>query len=176
MRALLFDTETTGLTKHPAAKDEVQPRIIEFGAVLADEHGNIHDEADILISPGEPLSAEITKITGLTDEDLRGAPRFADVADRIRSYFARAGVMIAHNLPFDRALVAMEAARAGIDPWPWPAVGICTVQEHAEEWGRFPKLLELYEHYTGEPLAQTHRALDDVKALLRVCVEAEVLV
>lgn len=176
MTTLIFDTETTGLPRHPAAKDAVQPRIIEFGAVLTDDQGNIIDEIDVLINPGMPLPEEIVKITGITDAELADAPRFPEVAERLRSFFRRAGAMIAHNLPFDRTLVAMELERHGLsEGWPWPPVGVCTVQEHAEEWGRRPRLLELYEHYMGAPLAQKHRALDDVKALRDVCVAAGVL-
>jgi len=52
---------------------------------------------------------------------------------------------------------------------------LCTVQEHAEEWGFRPKLTQLYEHYTGEALQQTHRALDDVRGLVVVCKAAGVL-
>lgn len=174
MTALLFDTETTGLPYHDEAKDAVQPRIIEWGGVLANERGEIIDELDLLINPGMKLPAKITKITGLTDEDLAGAPRFAEVAGQISSFFERADMMIAHNLPFDSFLITLEVQRAGL-VWPWPERAVCTVQEHAEEWGRRPKLTELYKHYTGEKLAQSHRALDDVKALLTVAIKAGVL-
>lgn len=173
---LIFDTETTGLPKHPTAKDSVQPRIIEFAAVVMDERGSLHREKSVLINPGVSVPEEITKITGLTDDDLRNASRFAEVMEEIKVLFASAERMIAHNLPFDCAMVRMELERLGVKEWPWPSVGICTVQEHAEEWGRFPKLVDLYEHYTGEPLGQTHRALDDVKALAELCLVAGLIV
>lgn len=175
MITLVFDTETTGIPKHPDAKDEVQPRIIEFGGVLVTETGEVLDEIDILINPQQPLEAIITKITGLTDEDLASQPTFAECAAQIRTFFERADVMLAHNLPFDSTLMELDLKRAGIKDWPWPKHSICTVQEHAEEWGRRPKLLELYEHYFGEPLDQKHRALDDVHALAKVCVASGVL-
>ena len=175
MIALIFDTETTGLPKHPNAKDTVQPRIIEWGGVLADQDGHILDQLDILINPGQKLEAIITKITGLTDEDLAGEPGFKTRAPDIRALFAQADVLVAHNLPFDHGLMGMELKRAGIVDWPWPRRMICTVQEHAEEWGYRPKLLELYEHYMGKPLSQKHRALDDVLALVEVCNASGVL-
>lgn len=175
MKFLVFDTETTGIPKHPRSKDTVQPRVIEFGAILVDSDGNNLDEIELLIDPGQKLEAIITKITGLADEDLEGAGAFDVHAPKIRSFFERADALVAHNLPFDHSMIAMELARHSIEDWPWPARNICTVQEHAEEWGRRPKLLELYEHYMGEPLAQTHRALDDVQALVDVCVASGVL-
>lgn len=170
---LVFDTETTGLPLHPHSKDEVQPRIIEWGGVLATPEGEVVEELVVLVNPQQKLEAKITQITGLTDEDLADQPLFAERAPEIRPMFERASMMVAHNLPFDWTLMELEAARNGLD-WPQPS-GLCTVQEHAEEWGRRPRLLELYEWYFGEPLEQTHRALDDVKALLRICVAAGVL-
>jgi DNA polymerase III epsilon subunit-like protein len=175
MTALIFDTETTGLVKHPKAKDSVQPQIIEWGGVLVNEDGDIIAEYNTLINPGIKLPEKITKITGITDDDLIDAPIFKDVAEKIRGFFEKADHVIAHNLSFDMDMMKLEIERLGIKDWPWPQYNTCTVQEHAEEWGRRPKLTELYKHYMGEPLAQTHRALDDVKALLEICIKAGVL-
>ncbi len=180
MLSCIFDTETTGIPKHPNAKDEVQPRVIEFGAVLANENGEIIEELSLLFNPQQPLEEIITKITGLTDEDLVDAPLFEDKAHDLARFISKADVLIAHNLPFDSTMLELDINRCDESKvpfagFPWPETKICTVQEHADEWGYRPKLTELYEHYTGEPLAQTHRAIDDVKALLVICQHAELL-
>ena len=176
MISLVFDTETTGIPKHPNARDSNQPRIIEFGAILVDEAGEVLDEINLLMNPGEALEEKITQITGLTDEDLAGQPTFIEQAPKLRPFFERADAIIAHNLPFDTTMVELELERNGLaEGWPWPSIKICTVQEHAEAWGYRPKLTELYEHYTGEKLEQTHRATDDAKALAVVCKAAGVL-
>lgn len=182
MITLVFDTETTGIPKHPTAQDKVQPRIIEFGGALVDSDGNILEELNLLINPGKDehgkdikLEEVITKITGLTDEDLKDAPSFAEVAPQIMAMFRKADADLAHNLPFDFTMMELDINRAEIPDWPWPSIRICTVQEHAEEWGRRPKLIELFEYYTGEKLEQKHRAIDDVKALAVVAKEAGVL-
>ena len=173
MITCIFDTETTGIPKHPNAKDKVQPRIIEFAGVLVDADGNEVDELVVLVNPQQPLEEVITKITGLTDEDLAEAPVWADVADEVLAFINRADRVVAHNAPFDVTMVELEEARRGREV-DWPGERVCTVQEHAEEWGFRPKLTQLYEHYTGEPLQQTHRALDDVRALATVCKAAGV--
>lgn len=175
MITLVFDTETTGIPLHPRAKVSGQPRIIEFGGVLVDERGKVIDELELLINPGVKLPQVITKITGLTDQDLACEPSFSDVADQIKFMFERADALLAHNLPFDSTMIQLELDRWRIANWPWPRYNICTVQEHAEEWGKRPKLTELYEHYKGVKLAQTHRALDDVLALADVAKMAGVL-
>jgi len=143
VKSLVYDTETTGIPKHPNAQKSVQPRVIEFGGVLCDESGQVLEELQILINPGIPLEPIITKITGLTDEDLR--------------------------------MIELDVERCAIADWPWPPEFICTVQEHYEEFGYRPKLKDLYHHYVGEPLAQTHRALDDVHALVQVCLKSGAL-
>jgi DNA polymerase III epsilon subunit-like protein len=80
---------------------------------------------------------------------------------------------VAHNLPFDRAIMRGELARHGVTDFPWPEREVCTVGLYKEAWGRNPKLLELYEDVLGRPLAQTHRALDDVKALVEIIQSEE---
>ena len=172
MIALVFDTETTGLTKHPSAKMEMQPKIIEFAGVLVREQ-EIVGELEMILDPGEKIEPLITKITGLTDEDLLGKPTFRDVEPAIYEFFSSADTLVAHNLPFDSTLIDLEIARLNdvrkTDRWSWSRWEmICTVQEHAEEFGYRPKLTELYSEYFGEKLDQKHRALDDVKALARI--------
>ena len=172
--AIIFDTETTGLTLHPSADIALQPRMIEFGAVLLSlADGSIVEEASILINPGAPLPAEIVKITGITDDDLRDAPTFVDVLPQIQRTFASASAVVAHNLPFDRAILRGELLRAKIDVFPWPARETCTVGLYRSEWGRNPRLIELYEATMGRSLAQTHRALDDVKAMVEIIQKEE---
>jgi DNA polymerase III alpha subunit (gram-positive type) len=83
--------------------------------------------------------------------------------------FAWADVAVAHNAPFDTAMINNEAKRIGVQPV-WPKETVCTVQEHMHLKGRRLKLTELYEHATGKVLQQTHRASDDAAALLEALI------
>lgn len=171
---LVFDTETTGLLPHPEAPIHKFPRIIEFGAVLLNPaDGTVMESASILVNPGVPLEPIITKITGLTDDDLKNEPPLADVLPQIWRLFDAAGCVVAHNLPFDKGVLSGELRRLSVAEWPWPALHVCTVGLYKEMWGRNPKLLELYEEVMGRPLAQTHRALDDVMAMVEIIQEEE---
>jgi len=172
-RIIVFDTETTGLTLHPDAPLSKQPKIIEFGAVIL-EQGEIVETASILINPQESLTPEITKITGLTDEDLKNEKPFADNYQYLCELFGSCGHVMAHNLPFDRAMILNEVARIpSAIGFPWPERETCTVGLYKEQWGYNPNLRKLYEDVMGKPLAQTHRALDDVKALVEIIQEEE---
>lgn len=176
MRALIIDFETTGLTLHPDAKPELQPRAIEFAGVLINGDGTVISEDSFLINPGVPISDEITKITGIVNADLITAPAFAEVAPRIAKLMAEADALIAHNLPFDRAILQHELMLAALAAdWRWPAQQYCTVQLYEPMWGRRPRLIELYESVMGKPYEQTHRALDDVRALAEIIVKDGVL-
>ena len=166
----VYDTETTGLTLHPDAPLEKQPRMIEFGGVLLDEsNGEVAAEISLLIDPCSEISDEITKITGITRDMVIGAPKFTEALPQIREFFARADTVMAHNLPFDKAIVFGELRRAGAqDNFPWPKKEICTVGAYRAMWGKNPKLIDLYAAVMNRPLAQTHRALDDVRALVEI--------
>lgn len=171
---LIFDTETTDLALHPDAPVKKQPHMIEFGAVTMNpKTGEVIEEVSILVNPGVPLEPIITKITGLTDEDLKDAPSFAEVVPQLWRLFEDACCVVAHNLPFDRSIIRGEVARLSINDWPWPAKEVCTVGMYKELWGRNPKLIELYEAIMGKPLAQTHRALEDVQAMVDIIQKEE---
>ncbi len=171
MRALVFDTETTGLPLHPDAPLELQPRVIEFGGLLVDcATGDEVQSWSLIINPKQTLDPVITKITGLTDADLVDAPAFGDVWPVLREAFEAADFVVAHNAPFDTSLIDFELRRLGVSDFAWP-MAVCTVQEVAESWGKRPKLIDLYQALTGQEFAQKHRALDDVRHLARVCVE-----
>jgi DNA polymerase-3 subunit epsilon len=97
LRGIILDTETTGLNHR---KDE----IIEIGVVAFtfDERGMIGDITGIyggLQQPSAPIPAEITKLTGITDEMVSG--QIIDMA-ALRSLIDPADLIIAHNADFDR--------------------------------------------------------------------------
>lgn len=168
MRIAVFDTETTGLPIHRRAPLEKQPYIIEY-AVAHIEKGKVTNKFTTMVKPPVGVSDEITKITGITDDDLRDAPPFAKIASLVEKSMD-ADVLIAHNLPFDESLLSFELARNGIE-LELPAVRICTAQLYHDEYGKRVKLKELYELKLGKPLDQTHRALDDVLALCEIVIK-----
>jgi len=171
--ALVFDTETTGLTLHPDADLHLQPKVIEFGGVLISlMDGGVVDEFSILINPMQPLESIITDITRLTDELLAPHPPFDAAWPQIRAFMRRASCVVAHNLPFDKAVMHSEFRRLGIVDTAWPAREMCTVGVYTEQWGKMPTLKALHEKVLGTPLVQAHRAISDVNALVSI-VQAE---
>ncbi len=169
---IILDTETTGLLKPKSAPLNEQPKIIEL-AFIKVQDGVVLSEHEWLVHPGELITDEITKITGIKNEDLEGKPAFKEILQQVEDLFVGADRLIAHNAPFDTGMLRNDIARAEWPKeFPWPKETICTVQEFRHEYGRRMKLTELYEKKVGKPLAQTHRALDDVKALFEMLVAA----
>jgi DNA polymerase III epsilon subunit-like protein len=167
MITAVFDTETTGLLLPSSVPIAKQPKVIELAVALV-EKGKVKARKTWLIQPECALTAEITRITGLTDEDLKGKPTFAKLFPEIKKTFAKADAVLAHNASFDLGMVNNDTLRAIQKPFPWPEICLCTVQEYKHLFGFNPSLKVLYERILGKPLAQTHRAMDDVNALLEI--------
>ncbi len=96
------DTETTGT-------DTKIDRVVEVGIVIG-RGGEIQSRHSWLINPMMPVPKEASDIHGITDEDLKDKPRFAEVADEIRAAF-RDALPAAYNAAFDRAFIHNEFAR-----------------------------------------------------------------
>ncbi len=98
---LYLDLETTGL-------DAERHQVIEIGLLLFSfnpETGVIYEILDEYASfddPGVEIPPEITKITGITTEMVRGEKM--DTA-RVQSCIAQSSLMISHNARFDRAFL-----------------------------------------------------------------------
>lgn len=174
MLTAVWDTETTGLLKPEVSDISQQPKIIEFAVAILDDDYNTVSEHSWLINPGEEITPEITKITGLKNEDLRGKPSFIQVLPEIEQVFIGKHRMMAHNLPFDMGMLTNELRRVGREfAFPYPPNQMCTVQIASDLiFGRRARMIELYEKVLGRKLAQTHRALDDVRALVEIIREA----
>lgn len=174
-RIVVLDLETTWLMGPEALPVDQQPKIIEVGvAVLSKTKGlKKLDSFRSLVNPGIPIPEESVKITGITDEMVAKAPSFPGVYTRLVDLFFGCRVLVAHNLPFDRAVLVKELERIGRPyQFPWPPEHICTVEETEhlvdQNEGKWFKQQELYELATGEAANQTHRALDDVEQLITI--------
>ena len=107
MRHLLLDTETTGLS---FLNDD---RVIEIAVV---EYVNKKPTGNIfyhLLDPGRPIPADAVEIHGITDDHVRGKPKFRDIAADFVE-FCRGGKIIAHNANFDVGMLDNELTLAGM--------------------------------------------------------------
>ena len=167
---IVFDLETTGLPKAEGSDLEMQPRIIEFGAIkLTDESLEEIDSLEFLCNPGHQLDPQITKITNITDDMLKYEKPFVANYQRLCEFFLGQKIIVAHNLPFDRKILKFELER--IDKllhFPWPYEHVCTVELGESVWGKKRKLGDIHLEVTGEKIKDAHRSINDVEATVRV--------
>lgn len=107
MRQLLIDTETTGLDPKQGH------RIIEVAAIEVVDRRLTGRHLHYRLDPEREIDVAATEVHGMTLDDLRGKPRFADIAADFIG-FASGAEWIIHNAPFDVAFFDHEFERAGL--------------------------------------------------------------
>jgi DNA polymerase-3 subunit epsilon/ATP-dependent DNA helicase DinG len=146
---IALDLETTGL-------DPNQDAILEIAAVRFRD-GNIVEEFSTLVDPQRPIPQIVTQITGLTDDDVVGAPRIAQAIPRLIA-FAGSAPIIAHNIISDVGFLNKVGALQ-------TNLRLDTYELSATLLPRAPRYtLGALAAYVGVDLVRAHRALDDARA------------
>lgn len=107
-RFAVVDVETTG------SSAERSGRILEIAVAIL-EAGTIHLAYEAVLDPGTRIPAWVTSLTGITEAQVMGRPRFAAVAAEFL-HALEDGVFVAHNARFDWRFLAAECAAAGVPP------------------------------------------------------------
>jgi DNA polymerase-3 subunit epsilon len=141
--------------------DGICGRVIEVAAIRV-EGGKIVQSFSSLVDPETELPYFITNLTGITTNDLKGAPTFSQIADELEEILQGA-VFVAHNVRFDYSFLKQEFKRLNRNFLPRQ---LCTVRlsralfpEH-----RSHKLQSLIERYSFT-YQKRHRAYDDAEVL-----------
>lgn len=157
MRAIYFDTETTGVRPE---KDF----IIEIAA-YDPEGGRTFEE---LVNPGIPIPPDATAIHNISDEMVKDAPCFSEIGIRFIEFCGKDAVLIAHNGDsFDLPFLRSEFSRHNREMPSWKTVDTL-------KWARRyrPDLprhsLQFLRECYDIPANNAHRALDDVIILHQV--------
>jgi DNA polymerase-3 subunit epsilon len=123
---LFLDVETTGLDL--ARSEVIELAIVPFEFTREGQIFRTCEPLAQLNEPSEPIPAEITALTGLTDEDVTGH-RF-DLA-AIEAMLDPAALIVAHNAAFDRPFAERISSLFKAKPWacsmtgvPWRSEGI----------------------------------------------------
>lgn len=106
----VLDFETTGLTPG-------RDRVVEVSIVRRDPGQRPHLVLDTLVNPMRPMAA--TEIHGISDEDVREAPRFEEIAGYVVGALSDC-VVAAYNVYFDFKFLCYELQQ----------VGVCRVPPH----------------------------------------------
>ncbi|GIZ52292.1 exonuclease domain-containing protein [Noviherbaspirillum aridicola] len=152
-RLAFVDLETTG---GAASLD----RITEVGIVEVDEDGV--REWSSLVNPEMPIPPYIQSLTGITDDMVREAPTFAEIAAVIARRLEDR-IFIAHNARFDYGFLRQAFRRTGRDFHPEV---LCTVKLSRRLFPQFERhnLDSLAERHALH-VTERHRALGDAQLL-----------
>ena len=164
-RAILFDTETTGLD--PATGD----RMIEIAALELINDLPTGEFFHALIHPERDIPEGATRVHGIRIGDLDGKPKFGEIAPAMLEFFG-ASRLIAHNAPFDFRFVDAELTRIGL-PGLDPGRMLDTLVLAKAKFPGMPNSLDALCRRFAIDLSRrtTHNALLDCKLLAEVYVE-----
>ena len=158
---VVFDIETTGLSKE-------KEMITEIGAVKVAD-GKIIDRFSTFVNPQRPISAEITKLTGITDDMVKDAPTIENVLPEFLK-FCEDTVLVAHNASFDTGFIRIAAERAGLGELHHTVVDTLELAR-----ALLPELnkhkLDIVCEYLGVTLNGHHRAVNDAEATAEVFIK-----
>lgn len=201
MKALFFDTETTGIPVYSRkgvkvpSDDPAQPHAIQIAAKLVDcDTKDILAEMSRIVKPvGFEINSFIANLTGVSQERAEKEGVAAkDVVDEFVSMCDQADIIIAHNDSFDRKIIRIslirEYGRDKANEWYCKegrgffctmkaSTDICKIPPTGKMlsagYNKFknPKLEEAYEFFFGKKPDVTHDAMADVNSTVDIFFE-----
>jgi DNA polymerase III subunit epsilon len=153
LKIAFVDLETTGAT---ATRD----RVTEVAVITWD--GRETTSWSQLLNPEARIPPFIESLTGIHNEMVENAPRFAEIADELAARLA-GHIFVAHNVRFDYAFLKNEFRRVDID---FRAPVLCTVKYSRKLFPQYAKhnLDSLIARH-GLSAGSRHRALGDAQAI-----------
>jgi DNA polymerase III subunit epsilon len=156
---VFVDLETTG-------GNAARHRITEIGIVRV-EKGETVEEWSSLVNPECPIPAYIERFTGISNEMVARAPRFADIGplvlEKLRSSGPPAPIFVAHNARFDYSFLRAEFRRLDVN---FSAKILCTVKLSRRLFPEHPRhSLDAVMERHALVCSARHRALGDARVL-----------
>lgn len=158
---IIFDLETTGL-------DMATDKIIQISYIKVMPNGD-EERKNLFVNPEKPIPALVQELTHITDDMVKDAPVFKQIAKNLYDCFSGCDFAGFNSNRFDIPMLAEEFLRAGID-FDFSRCRLIDVQTifHKME----PRnLAAAYRFYTGNKMEddfQAHRADEDTEATYRV--------
>lgn len=136
---VVFDLETTGLRASEGDS------IIEIGAVKM-QNGEIIDTFDLFVDPKRELNEEIIKITGITNEMLKGAIDEKTAVERFMDFIGDCSV-VAHNAKFDMSFINMAFLKYDLGRFSNTVIDTLGLSRYLESNQRYHNLATLVIRY-----------------------------
>ena len=122
-----------------------------------------------LVNPERTIPWHITRLTGISDDMVRTAPTFRDIAGELAAHLV-GRVFVAHNARFDFGFLNAEFGR--VAPTPLESLvtaQLCTVRLARRLLAHLPRRnLDAVSHHYGVSITDRHRASGDALATAQV--------
>ena len=161
---VVFDLETTGL-------DLVNDRIIQLSYIKVSPNDAEGEEQrkSLFVNPGISIPLVVQELTGITDEMVKDAPTFKQLAKSLADTFTGCDFAGYNSNRFDIPMLAEEFLRAGVD---FDFSKSRLIDAQSIFYKREPRTLAAaYKFYTGRKMEEdfrAHRADEDTEATYRV--------
>lgn len=158
---IIFDLETTGL-------DIINDRIIQISYIKVMPNQE-EIRKDYHVNPERAISEDITKLTGISNEDVAEAPTFKALAPSLYEDFKGCDFAGFNSNHFDIPMLAEEFYRAGID-FDFQKSRLIDIQTIYHKMER-RNLAAAYKFYCGRKMEddfEAHRSDNDTEATYRV--------
>ena len=155
---IFFDLETTGV-------DHARDKIVELAMVKLLPDGK-RDSYVKRVNPGIPIPAECTAIHGITDDDVKDAPSFKQIAHGLYEWMKHCDLGGYNSNKFDIPLLAEEFLRAGINVDFTERHMVDVQQIFFKKESR--SLSAAYNFYCNKTLENAHSAEADILATIEV--------
>lgn len=158
---VVFDLETTGL-------DLVRDRIIQISYIKVYPDGH-EERVNHIVNPECRIKPEITKLTGISNDDVKDKPTFKQLAKTLNEAFTGCDFAGFNSNYFDVPMLAEEFLRAGID-FDFSKCRLIDAQTIFHKMER-RNLAAAYKFYCGRKMEddfEAHRADQDTEATYRV--------
>ncbi len=155
---VFFDIESTGLS---VSKD----RIVELGLIKINPDQS-EETLTLRINPEMEISKESQEIHGISNEDLKDAPTFKEVAPRILEFIGDADLAGYNSNKFDIPMLLDEFTRVGVDfdMSRRKAIDVQNIFHKKEQ----RTLAAAYKFYCDKEIENAHSADADITATYEV--------
>ena len=155
---VFFDLETTGV-------NITHDKIVEISYIKVYPNGD-EEEKTIRVNPGRHIPEEATAVHHITDEDVKDAPMFGQIAKELSKVFEGCDIAGFNSNRFDVPLLSEEFLNAGvtIDLSKRKFVDVQTIFHKMEQ----RTLVAAYKFYCDKDLTEAHSASADTRATYEV--------